>query len=200
MKVSAQEIANALLEWRGNVQQAADALGIRRNSLYERIRSLGLNLEGFRAANDRVIPVTGVSGVPGVSGMSGSVCPDVSGRNDVARVTGRDRRKTEGALVTAQGQTRRFRTVQVMNDEDTAVSVPIKAIPGRSKAPRLRPNQQDRLREAKFDLNARYRVETDENLILQQFFDENFEEWVRVKLAQSVTRSERRAEKKGGAS
>jgi hypothetical protein len=171
-KVSAQQIANALIEWRGNVQAAAEALGIRRNSLYERVRRLGLNLEAFRSSGQRVVPVTSVSGVSGGdrSGVSRPECPDHHAR------------KNKAARFTGESSLHKLSSMEAPSEEGMA-GAPIKAIPGRSRPPRLRPNQQDRLREAKLDLGARYRVETDENLILQQFFDETFEGWIDHKLA-----------------
>ena len=40
----------------------------------------------------------------------------------------------------------------------------------------------ERLREAKYDLAARWRVDTDEQAILLQFIDEAFGPWVASKL------------------
>lgn len=47
---------------------------------------------------------------------------------------------------------------------------------------RLTPTQRQRLREARWDLQARFRVELNDELILGQFFDEAFAEWLRGKL------------------
>ena len=62
--------------------------------------------------------------------------------------------------------------------------LPIKAKPTRYKLIRVRPDIQARLREAKYDLMARYRVDIDEQAILEQFFEEAFEGWLGGKLAQ----------------
>src|SRR3989304_4139128 len=68
--VPAQDIVNSLLRWRGCVRAAAQELGMRRNSLYERIERLGLDLAGFRAAT-KVSGFTDRESMSGVSGMSG---------------------------------------------------------------------------------------------------------------------------------
>ena len=59
---------------------------------------------------------------------------------------------------------------------------PIKAVPLRPVPTRLQPEQQERLRDGRLDLQARFRVETNDNTILQQFFDEAFEGWIKEKL------------------
>ena len=176
-QVTAQQITNALLEWRGNVEQAAHSLGIRRNSLYERIQRLGLNLEGFRAMNRKMEPVTRPSGVPRVFGQEAS---SSSGRRKASGPA----RNSHSASVTEEDKRRKFTRMEAVGSGD-AIEAPIKAAPGRFRPPRLRPTQQDRLRDAKLDLGAHYRVETDESLILQQFFDERFEDWFSMKLAPS---------------
>ncbi|KKN05539.1 hypothetical protein LCGC14_1086250 [marine sediment metagenome] len=184
-QVTTQAITNALLEWRGNVEQTAKALGIRRNSLYERIRRLGLNLEGYRrSVNANVEPVTHVSGVSGVSGHQKASGPA---------------RNSHSAPVTQEDKRRRFGRMEAVESADAA-GAPINAAPGRIRPPRLRPNQQDRLREAKLDLGARYRIETDESLILQQYFDETFDEWLGEKLAVGTkqTKPARRERTEGG--
>jgi hypothetical protein len=165
-KASAQELANALLEWRGNVQAAADSLGLSRNSLYERLRRLGLNLEGFRRAGKAVIPVTVVPSVPGMRGrLSSAQSHEHAQQNDSAKFTNAGARPTFGAM------------------EEVSEAPTIQAAPRRrGRAPRLRPPQVDRLQEAKLDFGARHRVETTEDLILQQFFDEAFERWFGLKM------------------
>jgi hypothetical protein len=52
----------------------------------------------------------------------------------------------------------------------------------KQKPTRLKPEQLDRLREAKFDLQARYREDYDENRILWEFFDDGFDAWLKTKL------------------
>ena len=59
---------------------------------------------------------------------------------------------------------------------------PIKTRPRRPTPLRLLPAHEVLLREAKFDLAARYRVETDQNTILEQFIEEAFPAWLAVKL------------------
>ena len=65
---------------------------------------------------------------------------------------------------------------------DKGEALPIRASVARHAPVRVLPAHQDRLREAKFDLCARYRVETNENAILAQFLEEAFPEWLPSKL------------------
>jgi hypothetical protein len=44
---------------------------------------------------------------------------------------------------------------------------------------KLRPDQIDALREAKFDFQAKHRVEAGESDLLQKFFDESFTAWLK---------------------
>lgn len=60
-----------------------------------------------------------------------------------------------------------------------------------SKPPKLRPDQVDRLRDAKFDYQARHRMDADEGDLLRRFFDDAFSEWLKRALGR---------EKKGGES
>jgi len=43
---------------------------------------------------------------------------------------------------------------------------------------RLRPDQIERLRNAKFDVNARFRRDADEAGLLRAFFDDAFPTWI----------------------
>jgi len=61
-------------------------------------------------------------------------------------------------------------------------ALPINVAPRRPRPLRVIPGHQERLRQAKFDLCARWHVETNEDLILGQFIDECFETWLRSKL------------------
>ena len=63
--------------------------------------------------------------------------------------------------------------------------IPIRARVRRDKLIRVRPSIQARLREAKYDLMARYRVDIDEQAILEQFFEEAFEGWLQGKLGET---------------
>jgi hypothetical protein len=57
----------------------------------------------------------------------------------------------------------------------------------RRRPPRLRilPRHVEELSEARLDVLARYRVETDEQLLLDQFLDEQLAAWIVAKLGSS---------------
>jgi len=56
---------------------------------------------------------------------------------------------------------------------------------------RLRPDQLDRLRDAKYDFQAKHRTDLREEDLLQQFFDDEFVAWIKRGLA---TESKRKKE------
>jgi len=65
----------------------------------------------------------------------------------------------------------------------TSQELPIRAAPKRRLLVRLLPAHEDRLREARLDFAARFRMETSESIILETFFEECFESWLKAKLA-----------------
>jgi Bacterial regulatory protein, Fis family len=161
-KVSTQDLVNALLARRGNVQAAADDLGLTRNGLYARIERLGLDLAGFRSASANVVShVNTVPSMPSIARQA--VHAPKSARAHYSDLRGR-------SIVSPVASA-------------TAEDLPIRAVPQRQRPLRLKPAHQDRLRDAKLDFGARYRIETNENAILEQFFDEAFEQWLQSKLA-----------------
>jgi Bacterial regulatory protein, Fis family len=161
-KVSAQEITNALLHWRGNVQAAADALGLTRNGLYGRIETLGINLKGYRAkVGTTVRTMTPMPTIPPTTNARGTA------------------RKNQGAHFQSKATVGRVGAMQ----EAATSDAPVRQAVARQKPLRLADSFRDRLREAKLDFVARFRVETDENVILEQFFEEAFEGWLRSKLS-----------------
>jgi hypothetical protein len=163
-KVSTQDVVNALLARRGNVQAAAEDLGLTRNGLYARIESLGLDLQGFRAARPSVVsPITVVPTMPSIARYS--VHAPKNARDHYQAFQRRP-------IVPAMDQA-----------ADAETELPIRSVPQRPRPLRLKPEHQDRLRDAKLDLGARYRIETNENAILDQFFAEAFEQWLRSKLS-----------------
>jgi hypothetical protein len=62
-------------------------------------------------------------------------------------------------------------------------AVPIRAAPTKRAPVRVLPAHEALLREAKFDLMARYRVDTDEGAVLATFIAEAFPAWLAGKLA-----------------
>lgn len=77
-RVSKEDIVLALRVWSGDVKHAAQDLGIRRASLYERIERMGLRLQDFRGVTftSSGVHVEGTKQpIPAVSGMDSRV-PD----------------------------------------------------------------------------------------------------------------------------
>lgn len=185
-RISTQEIVNALLTWRGDIAATARALGMARNSLYERCRRLGLDIEGFRAqgVGNPVTPITTSSGVRGMTGIPSSA---------------RDARKTAGAIYPSGERARKVTPVQQASNAAAVESeaVPIKTAPKRRQPICVKPEQRDALQRAAWDLQARYQAETNENLILEQFIEEAFASWLNSKLGQPAAIRRKRAEKGG---
>jgi len=160
---------------------------MRRNSLYERIERLGLDLAGFRAAT-KVSGFTDRESMSGVSGMSGRM-PGQPAMDGPHVQRGRAR-ESSNAPVTGGRRAPIVPSVQATaEDEDAA---PIRTLPARPKVLRVRPENQDLLRDAKRRLSALFNVETDEGLLLNQFVEERLEGWVREKEAMAAKPNARR--------
>lgn len=174
VKVLPQTIVNALLKWRGNVVAAAGEVGMAPNSMYERIDRMGLDLKAIRAqaGQQPVIPITGIKGVTGMpitaqtrphtqknALQAGPIFPDApSGRR-----LGGMQQATAPAVTGSE-------------------AVPIKTAPRRHQPIRVKPDQRDLLQRAAWELQARFQAATDENLILEQFIEERFPEWLASKM------------------
>ncbi len=153
-------IIGAIQRWRGNVTAAADALGIAPINLRKRLSGLGVDLSLLRRLKD-----TGIHGtnrnVPVSTGVPETM---FGGRNN-----------------SASGIFPR------LADRPTLASVSTDAMITRPKALapiRLGPEQVEKLRDAKFELQYRLRVEVTESTILQQFFADTFEPWLKKRLEQ----------------
>jgi len=161
-KVSTQEITNALLRWQGNVQAAADHLGLSRNGLYKRIDLLGLNLSGFRRVPSTMPTNTVVSTMPIVS-----VASDGARKNTPANFPGMGRRTTFAR----------------MDAQTTDEALPVRTLPPKPKPLRIEPANQERLRIAVRRIAAAYGIDTDQNLVLNQILEEVTERWTDEKEA-----------------
>lgn|SRR5574341_28800 len=174
-RVSAQQITNALLLYRGNLQAVAEALHMSRNGLYARVRRLGLNLAGFRQ----------VSTMRTVSTM-----PTCANQRDLAHA-----QKNNAAIFPSR------RVVPTLISVETAESaIAIAAVPARVRPPRIQPENQERLSEAKRRLAPYLErgTETDETLLLNQFIEEQLDAWVAAKEARAKKPTRRdRARAKG---
>jgi len=156
-KVSEQDIRVALKCWRGNVSAAAHALGISENALRKRLRALGIGAEALsflRSAANHTQPHP--------TKAPSAAIPNRPLKNTTPNFP----RLVEEPTFASVGSTE---TV-VMRRPQT-------------RPARLRPDQIDALRDAKFDYQAKHRRETEESDLLQQFFDESFHEWLKRALA-----------------
>jgi hypothetical protein len=157
-RVTDNEVVQAIRCWRGNVAAAADVLGMQPRNLRKRLDSLQVDLERIREESLKD---------PVLSKGPGPIGPKAA---------------TEARSV-VESFPRRIAVTSLAHVNDAATAeLPIKAIRPRRTPLRLLPEHQDQLRDAKLDFGARFRLETDENAILNQFFEEEFEAWRTKKL------------------
>lgn len=162
-KVSNEDVRKTIATWRGNVEAAAADLGLTPRNLRKRLERLGISLEAIRSRHSMPGPY-GTDPVPsGPMNRPGPNSP-TSG----------------GGLYEFP---RAAPSLSAMNATAAkADEVPIATVRARQQPTRLRPEQLDELRAAKFDLMGKFKVETDENALLQQFFAEAFAAWLHSKL------------------
>lgn len=165
-RISDSAVLEAIQTFRGKVEPAAERVGMTPNNLRKRLATLGVDLSLLRrlqggGSNDphpnRPLPMT-----------------PIDARNRPTPTAP----KNASALYPRRAAATNLRDVQ---SEAAADAIP--AASARVRPVRVIPAQAERLREAKFDLQAKHRVEFDESRILEQFFDERFEEWIKAKLA-----------------
>lgn len=167
-RVPDDEIVRAIQKWRGKISAAAKELGIAPNNLRPRLRALRVDLELLRRLQTY-----------GTSGTYRNI--PVRAEGEKRERNGMNEQRSGGAIYPAAVRGSKVSGMQAAEQETES---PIKAEPARQKQVRLPPPLQDRLREAKLDLGARFRIETNENLILEQFFEESFETWLKAKLSE----------------
>jgi hypothetical protein len=160
-------IIGAIQKWRGNVTAAAEALGLAPINLRKRLVSLGVDLTLLRRLKDT-----------GIHGTHRNVLVPM----DTNTTYGPLRNKNVGNIFRPRVGGATFAPVST------------EAMMGRPKTPapiRLNPEQVERLRDAKFELQYHLRAEVNESAILQQFFEDGFAEWLKARL-----REPQRAEEK----
>ena len=175
-RISDAKVMEAIQTWRGCVKAAAEFAGMTPNNLRKRLGDLGVDLKLLRRLQ---------GAHPNDPHRNGATPNDPertkgAGMNVGTRNDGRARSDSRALYQSAKGGPR------LIGVEATAVKAeaePIKAVPLRPVPIRLQPEQQERLRDGRLDLQARFRVETNDNTILQQFFDESFEGWIKEKLS-----------------
>lgn len=167
--------------WKGNVEAAAQQLGIRPKSLRERLDRLGVDREAVRAGvaryvldrTGRVVRVTPTE----TTGTGRGVRPvdvDPSGSKSAPRpVTGEAEASTLSAVP--------MQAAEVKDDEE-AGAAPFRASPAAAKNVRVKPPFQERLRVAKIQVIRHLGIDTDEQIIHDQFCEEAFEPFLLKKL------------------
>jgi hypothetical protein len=192
-KVENDAIRAAIERWEGNVTGCAAELGLHPKNLRERIDRLGIDLAEIRARNAAKRTGT-VPHVPFRTGTLGtdrhvSNVPGAPVRNGRPKGTGP---KTPSDTWSENGRTPRLTGVQAVLKADE--EIPIRKAAKRRPPTRLQPPQLDALADAVFVLQERYRVPTDENVILQQFFDEAFAGWLASKLKGAAPEKPKKAQ------
>lgn len=165
-RVADVEVLEAIKAWRGNVSAAADQLGMRAKSLYERLASLGIDHEDLLAL--RRAP--GHTGRTGHTGHTGD--PSVTGHSPHPTVP-----KSVGAPETEPPPVRSFPGVMT--------SFPVPAVDPKVKPLRLKPALLDKLRQARVRILRERNLETDENKILESFIRDEFDDWLARILGES---------------
>lgn len=196
-KVTNEQVRKALEEWGGNLSAAADALGLRPKNLRERAIRLGIDIEALRAAQSGTYDPY----------QPGSIRMDRTGTPGTYRpgphVSGSPYGpKSASGPFTRPDETSNVRPMQaaVATKEDRENEAPVRGIGGPAKPLRVRPPFQERVRQAKVDLIARHRIDTDEQHVFDQFCDEAFEPWLQSKLEPTPpppTKKKGRGEKNG---
>ena len=149
-KVSEQEIRQALRMWGGNVAASANALGISETGLRKRMQALGLDgraLSFLRASTVHHQPSPTMATNTQPAGLNQP--PKSAGPNFPRRANA----PTLGHMQTAEGES-------VSGPRPRPVVI------------RLQPPQIEELRDAKFDYQAKHRMEASEAELLQRFFAE----------------------------
>jgi regulatory Fis family protein len=160
--VSDRQIIEALQKWQGNVTAAAEEVRLSRRQFYERASGLGLDL-------DRLRP-------------KGNVPSHPTNSDAVKKQSEREATGVPQSSVVTFPKSANAPTLVGMQSAETEMSRRPKRGPIR-----LRPDQAETLREAKFDFQAKHRVEAGESDLLQRFFDETFPEWLKRCLGRAKT-------------
>jgi len=166
-RVSDRAVIEAFQQWRGNLSAAAAEVGIARQNFRERLRLLGFDIQGFRARVSLSTPSKRTGTVEAFrdvsSGPAGTERPDgprnMSGKQHA------------GVIYSTEVGAPIFGRV-----ESTDGLLPERPI--RMPTVRLRPEQIDKLRDLKFDYQAKTRREVREEDLLRRFFDECFPGWL----------------------
>jgi hypothetical protein len=150
-------IIGAIQQWRGNVTAAAEALGLAPINLRKRLIGLGVDLSLLRRLKDT-----------GIHGTTRNVPIPMTQHGTTART----RNHSAGGIFPRPAQRATFAPVGEVMMTRPKPPAPI----------RLTPDQVEKLRDAKFELQYHLRSEMSESSILQQFFEDSFAVWLKARL------------------
>lgn len=187
-RIPSERILDAIREWGGNVSATAAALGMHPKNLRERLARLDVDLDAIRTSAYRATTARVERfGVPGVVRHSAA---GTYGQKSTGDTLAQGRRAPIVSAVQSA----------MVKDENEVAALPVRTTGGNAKTARIKPAYQERLREAKVDLIGRFRIDTDEQTVFDQFFEEAFDAWLRSKLepAASEPRRRKRGDDEGG--
>jgi hypothetical protein len=159
-RVSDETLLSALEARCWNIRATADDLGLQPKSVYKRLATLGISPQAARQAFLN----------------SGS---DSSRRHDLSKAAAShqsERVLSSVANVAKSGSVffPKPPSRPILGGVSASAIRAARPLP----TPRLRPDQLERLRDAKFDVHARLRSDVDETGLLREFFDDAFETWI----------------------
>lgn len=158
-------IIGAIQQWRGNVTAAAEALGLAPINLRKRLHGLGVDLPLLRRLKD-------------------------TGIHDTTRNVPIPMKTT--AMIT-QGRNHSAAGIFPRSAPRSTFAPVGEVMMTRPKPPspiRLTPDQVEKLRDAKFELQYHLRAEVSESVILQQFFEDAFATWLKARLQEQGTEAQ----------
>ncbi len=179
-RVPDRRIREAITSWRGNIQAAAEEVGMRPKNFRKRLNSLRIDADSLRPGKGVTTPTPlapsdphspsrpPLPPYPPLTPISSS--DPLGPLNPSAPYISESAGPTLGDVSTAA-------TAATLGAEPA----PIRSVKGRNKQLRVRPDNQEMIREAKLDVWAKLRIESDENELLNQFIAEKFPSWIQSK-------------------
>jgi hypothetical protein len=203
LRVTNDELRRLMAEWKGNVAAVADAAGITRKALYERLERMGLDPDACRDERDKqhaaapaavdsmatLAPPGSHGPLPGGWGVSGLVATLPAGVTHVP--------ESQGDGYAASGEKPTFSNMSsAANAETQPAPSPVKASVSRTHALRVTPEHRERIRQLRFALTAAYRTDFDDSGILGQLIEDCLDVWGRRMLEPAVVAAPVKSRKK----
>lgn len=168
-KVSPEQIISALTDTHGNVEASAKRLGISRNCLYKRLIHIGLEPRDYRKGGAHCTR----GGAPATKDTRGVLHEGWRAARDGTErfVHNEHAHKSEIATFPRAEHSRTVRNMHVEVD-------PRAPRLRESKNLYLRPEQIEAVKQARFDLQAKLRIELSDSKVLERFIDAKFDDWL----------------------